>query len=156
MNRRNFIYLLPALLAIVCLALPSTHAQIMAQVSDNTCTVWNGTECTGYSGQGCNTTTFTLTSTTTVQLCVSLVCDNGQNCPYCLSEAYICPTTGSTCNTCIHSQCDARCSPSCQNVTLSAGSYTLYSCKLDCGDDDCVNCPTSCTATATVYSFPEP
>jgi hypothetical protein len=155
MERRNFIYLWLMVLMVLCFAIPSARAQILAEVTDNTCTVWTGAECTGYSGQGCNSTTFTLTSAKTVKLCASINCDNGQNCPYCLSVAYIYPVTGSN-YVCYHSLCDERCTGYCHDVSLPAGDYILYSCKLDCNNISCDNCPTTCTAKATVYDFPEP
>ena len=153
MKRLNFIYLSLVLIAGVSVG----QAQPIAEVSDNTCTEWTAANCSDATSQGCNSTTFTLQSAQTVRLYAYIACENGNDCPYCLSVAYIYRPTGGTYVACVHTLCDARCSSNYADVALDRGDYILYSCKIDCDEQDpCDNCPTTCTATARVFSMPEP
>lgn len=140
---------------VVCMlfAVPS-YAQL-ATVTDGTCTV--ATQCNGQSGHGCNSTGFTVPSTATYKLTASIDGCSGSStaCFSCLSEAYIYETNSLALVACFHNSCGSSCTSQSTNVALSNGvNYTLFSCKIDCSNDDCSNCPTSCVARATVDLFP--
>ena len=153
MKRRSVFYSVSVML-LLCAGVQSGYSQSI-EVTDSICTVWNGQDCAGTSGQGCNSTTFSLKSAQSVRLCAYLECAEERDCPYCLSVAYIYRAMGTTMEACIHSDCDEDCTGECITVNLAAGNYVLYSCKLDC-DGSCANCPTNCMAKARVYLFPEP
>ena len=139
------------LLVTVTFTFPAT-GQVLGTVSDSTCT--SGTQCAGYSGQGCNSTTFTLTQTHQVSFCAAITCDGIHGkCEDCLSVSYLYDRGGSLVD-CIHSTCQSNCGSGCTSRNLAAGEYILYSCLLTSGANHyCVEC-NSCVATATVSIFP--
>ncbi len=130
-------------------SVPASHAQYF-EVTDSTCTA--GQECTGQSDQGCNRTTFTLTSAGAVDLCASIQCTDA-NCSHCLAIAYIYDSQGSL-ERCVYNQCGNT--QSCEQVNLTADTYTLYCCKLDCTQEDCSLCTDDYVAKARVVLWPEP
>jgi hypothetical protein len=148
MSGSNFKSIL-LLFVLIGLSAGPVHAQILA-VTDNTCTA--GQECAGPSGQGCNSTTFSLPTRRDINLCASIKCTT-TNCVYCLSVAYICDSNGIVMG-CAYNNCSDNCDEGCQLVEdLPAGSYTLYSCKLDCTNEDCSHCTNDCVAKAQIDLF---
>jgi hypothetical protein len=125
------------------------HAQYIT-ITDNTCTP--GQQCAGTDGQGCNNTTFSLSTTRSARLCASIKCITA-NGVHCLSVAYIYDMNGNTVG-CVHNECAIRCDERCEYLILPPGIYTLYSCKLDCLNDDCSSCTDDCLATAQVWLLP--
>jgi hypothetical protein len=138
------------LLVVLLSFLASPVRAQFVEVTDNTCTA--GQECAGISGQGCNSTTFSLPASRTIRWCASIKCTT-TNCVHCLSVAYIYDSNGNM-RGCVYNDCGNQCDERCENLYLAAGNYTLYSCKLDCLNDDCSQCTNDCVAKAQVDLFP--
>ncbi len=137
------------LVFLVVLAASPVWAQFV-EVTDNTCT--EGIECAGDSTQGCNSTTFSLTTDRNVRLCASIKCTTS-GCEYCRSVAYIYDSNNNL-RRCVYNHCETDCDEQCLSVDLPAGNYTLYSCKLNCTGANCTSCTNDCVAKARVDLFP--
>lgn len=147
---------IPFITAVMVFATFATTSNLFAQiatVTDNTCVAV--VQCANGNGDdGCNSTTFNVTSTGTYYLKMSVDdCASTVACKKCLAEAWIYEnTTPPTQVHCGHSVCgESTCSPTVDNVQLAPTvfGYTLYCCKLNCpGVGTCADCGTACVARA--------
>ena len=155
MRKRNYVYMLLTVFLIFQFSMPA-QAQIIASVTDNSCTA--AIQCAGQSGHGCNSTNFTA-STGTYRLTASIdeCVETSTACRDCLAEAYIYKLGEEQGNyiACHHNSCGSSCASQFTNVSLSSGiTYVLFCCKIDCSNDNCSPCASTCTARATVDNFP--
>ena len=142
------------MLMVLCASM--SHGQIVASVTDATCTTV-GTSCSGPANDGCNTTTYVVRTQSVYTLTASmLACTGMSQCNNCYAAAYVWDPTGLPGPVCVTTSCnDPNCSPNSTQVTLTPGTYTVYACLLSCDPHSCTNCNAAgCTARATLANFP--
>ena len=144
-----------SLLALMLNGIPGwAQCELDVSLTDATC-VNVADECAGDPAMhDCRHTTFAAPCTQNYNLEAKVSCTGGADCKYCVSEVWVCKPDGSVV-TCTDSHCGPN--SACAHTTLvpltQGITYTLYVCKVNCGDYDldCDDCSANCTAWARVF-----
>jgi hypothetical protein len=148
--KRLLVYLTGAL--VLCGCWQATLAQTVIK-TDGSCTYVTGAGCNGPSGQGCDSTTFTVPTGETAYFNVYLQgCTKTTACD-CYAAGYIYDNRNNR-MACLHTACDSCSIPPVTQVNLTAGqTYKLYACKVGC-EEGCTGCSSVCVAYSVVSYFP--
>jgi hypothetical protein len=134
------------------ISVQAQFCEISVSATDATCTTTD--VCVDRNDDGCVSTTFSVPCTDNYCVKIQTINCNGTECKKCMSEAYLYENDG-TFVICIHTGCSTNCSDQQTCPALTAGSYKLYVCKINCsGEGSCEVCSASCQARASVYLQP--